>query len=300
MKRIEILRKIVVLFTIAAMAAIPTSVMAHGLDIRDYRDDDRPDKAGILVISLVPNGTSIAFTEKHLEESIQDTFPGVPVRWAFFDIGGEAASAFITESERTSPKMVLDQMEEEGFTHVAILALSVIPGEAYARLVWMLDTMRTMPTRFRKITLTRPFFGEPEDIRRTCLTVLGVLPEHSGKGEAVVLFFEEHSRLGDYIYPGLQYYFWQLDKGVFVGTAGTALGIQDVARSLNDRKADRIYLVPFLPYQTLALASWKKGLEDEGRNVKVAKPAVMGQEAVVDVMVSRLKTALDELGLAER
>ena len=297
MKRIEILSKLVILFAALVIAAVPTLVIAHGLELSDYRDDDRPHKAGVLVISLVPKDTPTALKQRLLEEQIKDTFPGLAVRWAFFDIGGEATSTFVSEGEGMSPKMMLEQLEEEGVTHVAILPLSIIPGETYTRLVWMVDTLQAMPTKFRKITLARPFFGGPEDIRQTCQTVLSVLPKHSGKGEAVVVFFEEKSRLGDYIYPGIQYYFWQLDKSVFVGTAGTAPDVQDVARSLDERKANRIYLVPFLPYQSPALASWKKSLEDKGRNVNVIKQAVVGQQAIIDVMISRLKTALNELGL---
>lgn len=300
MEKVKISSKLVILLVALAIAAVPTLVIAHGLELSDYRDDDRPDKAGALVISLVLKDTPTATKQRLLEKQIKDTFPGLTVRWAFFEIGGEAESAFITEGEQISPKMMLDQMEEEGVTHVAILPLSIIPGETYARLVWMVDTLQAMPTKFRKITLARPFFGDPEDIGRTCQTVLSVLPEHSGKGEAVVLFFEEQSLLGDYIYPGIQYYFWQLDKSVFVGTAGTAPGVQDVALSLDERKADRIYLVPFLPYQTPALASWKQSLEDGGHNVKLIGEPVVDQEAVIDVMISRLKKALDELGLAER
>jgi sirohydrochlorin cobaltochelatase len=297
MKIIEMLSKLVILFAALVIAAVPTLVIAHGLELGDYRDDDRPDKAGVLVISLVPKDTPTALKQRLLEEQIKDTFPGLAVRWAFFDIGGEATSIFVAEGEGMSPKMMLEQLEEEGVTHVAILPLSIIPGETYTRLVWMVDTLQAMPTKFRKITLARPFFGGPEDIRQTCQTVLSVLPKHSGKGEAVVVFFEEKSRLGDYIYPGIQYYFWQLDKSLFIGTAGTAPGVQDVARSLDERKADRIYLVPFLPYQSPALASWKKSLEDKGRKVNMVKQAVVGQQAVIDVMISRLKTALNKLGL---
>jgi sirohydrochlorin cobaltochelatase len=302
MEKMKILSKVVILLFIASIIAIiPVSVMAHGFDVRDYRDDDRPDKAGILVISLVPRDAPTATKQKYLEERIKENFPGLKVYWAFFEIGGKATNAFITEGERMSPKMMLNQMEEDGVTHVAILPLSIIPGETYARLVWMVNTLRTMPTRFRKITLARPFFSAPEDIRQTCQTVLGVLPEHSGNGEAVVLFFEEQSRIGDYIYPGLQYYFWQLDERVFIGTAGTSLGVQDVARSLKELKADRISLMPFLPYQSPTLALWKKSLEDGGkRTVQIAKLPVVGQEAAMDVLILRLKKALNELGFAER
>lgn len=302
MGKIKTLSKVVILlFVSSIIIVIPISVMAHGFDVRDYRDDNSPDKTGILVISLLPKDALTVTKQKNLEERIKDNFPSLTVYWSFFDIGGEASSAFITEGKQTSPKMMLNQMQEEGITHVAILPLSIIPGETYARLVWMVNTLQTMPTGFRKIILARPFFGVPEEINQTCQTVLSVLPEHSGKGEAVVLFFEEQSRLGDYIYPGLQYFFWQLDKRVFIGTAGTSLSVQDVARSLSELKAERISIVPFLPYQTKTLASWKKSLEDGGqRHIKIAKTAVVSKEAAMDVLIMRLKRALSELGFTER
>ena len=300
MKKKKTLPKVFAVLAASIIVAFPVSVMAHGFDVRDYRDDARPDKVGALIVSLVPKDITTTAKHKNLEERVKESLPGLAVRWAYFDIGGNAKSAFDTKGKRMSPKMMLDQMEEEGITHVAILALSIIPSETYARLVWMVETLQRMPTKFRKITLARPFFGAPKDIRETCETVLNVLPKHSGKGEVVVLFFEEQSRLGDYIYPGIQYYFWQLDKRVFVGTAGTTPGIQDVALHLEECKAKKIYLIPFLPYKSTALALWKKELEDKGRDVEIIKPAVVGQKTIIDVMVARLKTALDELNIAER
>ncbi len=300
MKMIKILHNIIFLVIVIGIAAIPASIMAHGVDVRSYSDDDRPDKVGVLVIALVPRDVSTAAKQELMDKRIKEVFPGMPVRWSFFDIGSEQAEAFITKDERMSIKKTLDQMEKEGITHVAILPLSIIPGETYTRLVWMVDTLRKMPTKFRKISLARPFFGAPEDIRRTCQTVLNILPGHADTGEAVVLFFEEQSRLGDYIYPGIQYYFWQLDESVFIGTAGTTPGMQDVFHSLKNSNAVDVYLVPFLPYQTPALAAWKTALEDSGYRVRQIKEPVIGQRDALDVMIARLKGALDTLGLGER
>ncbi len=190
-------------------------------------------------------------------------------------------------------------MQDEGITHVAVLPLSIIPGETYTRLVWMVDTLRKMPTKFRNISLAKPFFGEPEDIRPTCQTVLNMLPDRADTGDAIILFFEEQSRLGDYIYPGIQYYFWQLDESVFIGTAGTTPGMQDVSHSLKNSSAVDVYLVPFLPYQTPTLAAWKTALEGKGYRVKQVKEPVIGQKKALNVMISRLKKAIDELGRAK-
>ena len=140
-------------------------------------------------------------------------------------------------------------------------------------------------------------FGAPEDIQHSCQTVLNILPGHADKGEAVALFFEEQSRLGDYIYPGIQYYFWQLDESVFIGTAGTTPGMQDVLGSLKQSRSQVVYLVPFLPYKTSLLGSWKTALEDKGYQVRQVKEPVVGQKKALDVIVSRLKEAIAELGL---
>ena len=300
MKIIRMLPNIIFLGIVIGLVAMPASIMAHGVDIRSYRDDDRPVKAGVFVIALVPRDVPTAAKQKLMDTTIKEVFPDMEVRWSFFDIGSEPTDAFMTDGERMSPKKMLDQMEEEGFTHVAILALSIIPSETYTRLVWMVETLRTMPTTFRKIALARPFFGAPENIRQTCQTVLNLLPDHAGKGEAVVLFFEEQSRLGDYIYPGIQYYFWQFDQAVFIGTAGTTPGVQDVVDSLKNSSSADVCLVPFLPYQTPMLAAWKTALEDSGFRVKQISEPLIGQKKAVDVMISRLKEAINELGLAER
>ena len=271
MKTMKILHNVIILVMVIGIAATPASIMAHGIDFSRYSDDDRPDKVGVLVIALVPRDVSTAAKQELMDKRINKAFPGLPVRWSFFDIGSGQTDAFMTMGKRMSPKQMLDQMGEEGITHVAILPLAIIPGETYMRLVWMVDTLRKMPTKFRKISLARPFFGAPKDIRRTCQTVLNILPGHADKGEAVVLFFEEQSRLGNYIYPGIQYYFWQLDESVFIGTAGTTPGKQDVLGSLKNSGTTDVYLVPFLPFQTQALAAWKTALEDSGYRVRQIK-----------------------------
>ena len=293
--------QIVIILVIAiGIAAIPVSTMSHGVDLRSYSDDDRPNKAGVLVIALVPKDVATVTKQELMDQRIKKAFPGLEARWSYFDIGSEQANAFMMQDERLSPKKMLDQMAEDGITHVAILPLSIIPGETYTQLVWMVDTLRKMPTTFRDITLAKPFFGAPEDIRRTCQTVLSILPSHADTGEAVVLFFEERSRLGDYIYPGIQYYFWQLDEAVFIGTAGTTPGMEDVFHSLKNSSSENIYLVPFLPYQTPALAAWKTALEDRGYCVKQVKDPVIGQTTALDVMISRLEEAIGELDLVEK
>ena len=232
MKMVKILHPIFFLLIVIGIAAMPASISAHDIDFSRYSEDDRPDRAGVLVVALVPPDAATASKQEMMDKRIKEALPGIPVRWSYFGMGSQQVKAFMIAAEKMSPKKMLDQMEEEGITHLAILALSVIPGETYTRLVWMVDTLKRMPTKFRKISLARPFFGAPEDIRQTSQTVLDLLPGHANKGEAVVLFFEEQSRLGDYIYPGIQYYFWQLDESAFIGTAGTTPGKKDVLRSL--------------------------------------------------------------------
>jgi len=297
MKIVNVLWNKIFFAILIGITFIPTSIMAHGVDLRGYSDDGRPDKAGIFVVAVVPQDVPTASKQELMEERIINNFPGIEVQWSYFDIEGEQAEDFIDKGERISIKKRLDQMEEDGITHVAILPLTVIPGKTYTRLIWMVETLKKMPTKFRKISMARPFFGAPKDILKTCRTVLNILPNHEKPGEAVVLYFEEQSRMGDYIYPGIQYYFWQLDDSVFIGTAGTTPGIQDVFHSLKNSSSTDVYLVPFFPYQTPALITWKTALENNGYRVKQIKESLIGTKETLDVMISRLKVAIDELGL---
>ena len=58
--------------------------------------------------------------------------------------------------------------------------------------------------------------------------------------------------------------------------------------------------MPFLPYQTPVLADWKTTLENSGYRVRQISAPLVGKKKVVDVMISRLKEAIDELGLEDR
>jgi hypothetical protein len=49
-------------------------------------------------------------------------------------------------------------------------------------------------------------------------------------------------------------------------------------RSLKNSGATDVYLVPFLPYQTPALAAWKTALKDNGSRVRQIKEPVIGQK----------------------
>jgi sirohydrochlorin cobaltochelatase len=77
-----------------------------------------------------------------MDQRIKAAYSGMAVRWAYTNLGSGQAETFMKTGERESPKQVLGRMEEEGIVHVAILPLAVIPSETYARLVWMVDTLR--------------------------------------------------------------------------------------------------------------------------------------------------------------
>ena len=76
--------------------------------------------------------------------------------------------------------------------------------------------------------------------------------------------------------------------------------MKDVVNSLKNSNSTTVYLVPFLPYQTPVLTEWKTTLEESGYRVQQIIAPLVGQKKVVDVMISCLKEAIDELGLEER
>ena len=102
MKTIRIVRNIIFLGVAIAIAGLPAAIMAHGIDVRSYSDDERPDKAGVLVVALVPGDVQTASKQELMDKRIKEAFPGMEVRWSFFDVGSETADAFISGDKRVS------------------------------------------------------------------------------------------------------------------------------------------------------------------------------------------------------
>ena len=92
--------------------------------------------------------------------------------------------------------------------------------------------------------------------------------------------------LGEYIYPGIQYYFLQMDPTVFIGTAGATTGVSDVVN-------------PPLPYQTSALGEWHKALTNSVLQVNSNSEPLVSQPEVKAVMISRLGQAIVKLDLPD-
>ena len=62
-----------------------------------------------------------------VDETVKKAFPGTEIRWAYTSKIIRAKLAR-RESTLDSPEMALARMMEDGFTHVAVLSLHVIPG----------------------------------------------------------------------------------------------------------------------------------------------------------------------------
>jgi sirohydrochlorin cobaltochelatase len=269
----------------------------HGPTLRGFSGDIRPDKAGVLVIALVPKDAREFVKLNALNKNIQAALPNTDINWSFLSADMSVGEAFELAQEGLTPKNVLAQMERENITHVAVLPLYIIPGEEYAHLAMIVETLKRMPTKFRKTTLAEPFFGAPENVLQVCQAVVKSLPKRSRKDEAAVIFFQETSPLGQYVYPGIQYYFWKLDESVLVATTAGTPGLSDVTAHLKKLKAKTVHLVPFVPYTSPGLMRLKSGLEAQGYRVRLSKGSIVDHSAVQNVVVKHLMIAVDALGL---
>ncbi|MGA2224330.1 MAG: sirohydrochlorin cobaltochelatase, partial [Syntrophobacteraceae bacterium] len=57
-------------------------------------------------------------------------------------------------------------MMDEGFTHVAVLSLHVVPGEEFEYLRRNCERFQAMSKGIEKIEIARPLLGNSEDLKR--------------------------------------------------------------------------------------------------------------------------------------
>lgn len=254
------------------------------------------EKRGILLVAF---GTSVAGASNaydSLQKQIQNLFPDVEIRRAY-------TSNFVRRKLKSkgisilSPASALAGMADDGFTHVAVLSLHVIPGYEYHDLLMIANAFRRVPKGINSISVGGPLLNSHDDYVNVTKAIKDFSSGFLNSGDVLVLMGHGTSHSANICYAGLQEYFRRLDDSILVGTIEAFPSVQDVIIQLKQRKTSRVWLMPFL---TIAgdhvindMAgdkpnSWKTLLESEGFEVMVNRTALAQIVPVVDVWLSKI------------
>ena len=126
---------------------------------------DKPDKKGILVVAF---GTSMPDAKKAIDNLVDSTkkaFPDTEVRLAYTSNIIRRKIAKEQNVNIPTPTSALAQMNDEGFTHVYVMPMHIIPGEEYDDIAGLVNGFAAVKGKyeFKELKLGRPYLSSAAD-----------------------------------------------------------------------------------------------------------------------------------------
>lgn len=266
--------------------------------------DAAPVKKAILVVSF---GTTFAETRQNtieaIEKKVQQAFPDYEVRRVFTSNIVRKNIAANENLHVDDLVTALNNLKNEGFTHVVVQSTHIIPGEEFEHKI--LDTVAKYKNSFQEIVVGRPmlyFEGQnPDDYQLAVKALQQQLPKMK-KGEAVVLMGHgtpEHKANANY--QAFQEKLKANKLPVYIGTVEAAPTLEDVEETLRANKIKKVILMPFMivagDHANNDMAgdepdSWKSILTQNGYKVEVYLAGLGANPAVQDIYVQHIKDAI--------
>ena len=260
-------------------------------------------KKGILLVTFGTSYPEAQKAFKNIEKKVQQAYPEIPLRWAY-------TSKIIRKKLAkqgqiiNSPAEALAEMGEEGFTHVAVQSLHVIPGEEYENLEKTVNAFQHIPKGVQKLTFGKPLLYSHSDNESLAAILHNKYKEQmSGKLALVLMGHGTHHQANIY-YPGFQYYLSKHNENYLLGTVEGYPELDKVIEKLKANKVEKVILAPFMSvagdHAQNDMAgdeedSWKSILEKEGFEVEVVLKGLAEYNDVVAMWVDHLTSSFKEL-----
>lgn len=256
-------------------------------------------KKAILAVSF---GTShwdtLEKTIAPTEEALKNTF-GWEVRRAF-------TSGMILRKlkERDglhihTPAQALEQLKEDGYTHVAVQPTHVMHGEEYEKMLAQIAPFReTM-----KITVGKPLLNRLEDYLTVSEALLSWLGEPED-GEALVLMGHGTPHFANAAYSQMEHVLQERCPRIYVATVEGYPALDSVMKALEVRgDIRRVTLAPFMlvagDHANNDMAgnedSWKTRLTQAGYEVNCVLRGIGECEAIQKLFAEHCREAISEL-----
>lgn len=261
-------------------------------------------KTGILVVAagtLDPRG-KVALDR--LAQRAQERSPAMDVRWAYTAAGVRKRLA-AEDRPVLAPAEALSVLVAEGFTHLAIWSLHVIPGREFHELVIAATAAERSSNGSLAVSVGRPLLSSYDDVEGVADAVLAELPTERKKGDAVILV--GHGNAGhpaDLAYAAAAYVLATRDARVFVATTSGRPGLGDLLPQCRASGVTRAFLLPFTTVagstvREVVTESGEKSWQPEFSKAGIeAIPVMQGlaeRAGVADIWLDHLDDAIGAL-----
>jgi sirohydrochlorin cobaltochelatase len=289
--RIYIITKAIVPLVLVSLVLPKSLIYAHG--------EKGPMKKGILLVAFGSTVPEAQVSFENIDRSVKKAFPGVEVYWAY--TSRIIIAKMANEGKHlATPVEALARMMGEKFTHVAVQALHVIPGEEFHGLVQNVRRFEGMSKGIEKVSVGYPLLATSEDLQRVAEAMIKIIPPERKKKDAVVFMGHGTHHPADVYYAALNYHLHKLDPNIFVGTVEGWPEIDDVIKDLKKGGLKKAYLMPLMSVAGDHARndmvgseedSWKSILEKQGINCEPVLKGLAEYQEFVDIWLDHLKTA---------
>ncbi len=265
------------------------------------------DKIARKAILLVAFGTSVpeaaqALTE--IEKKVREKYAGTELRWAYTSKTIRSRNA-AQGKVMDSPETALAKLMDDGYTHVAVLSLHVVPGQEFHDLHRNAMRFSEMTGGFEKIVVARPLLGNYDDMTRTADVLSKIFATSAGSGEGVIFVGHGNaSHPSDAIYVAMDSLFRTRGENLFVGTVQGHPTPEELLPKLTAAKIRKVRLIPLMTVagdharKDMAgedQGSWKSflaanGIESEGVFIGLAQ-----RPEIVSIWIDHLDEIISKM-----
>jgi len=278
--------------------------VGFAMEVHSMKESKEGNKKAILLVTF---GTSIPEAQKafdNIDSTAKKAFPDIPIRWAYTSkiIRAKLAKQ---GKQLDSPELALAKLMEEGYTHVAVLSLHVIPGEEFHALNHNASLFGLMDGGFKRIVVAQPLLSSYNDLERTADVMLKTLPQ-TRKPQDAVLFMGHGSgkHPADSIYIAMNAILNKKDPYAYLATVEGHPTLDDIVPELTAKKVKKVFLVPFMTvagdHARNDMAgdspeSWKSILTSKGFSCEPIFKGMAEYPEIVNIWLDHLKEALEHL-----
>ncbi len=280
------------------IAAVWASFAAGGA-----HHEETTDKTGILLVTFGSSYPQAQEAFDHIGEKVRATFPDTDVRWAYTS---RMVRSIMQEKGKTldSPEQALAKMADEGFSHVAVQSLHMIPGHEYHYLASVARAYETMDKGISRIRVGMPLLAGQAALDRTVEAVKTAIPDERQAGEAVVLVGHGSAHPANASYAALMWQLQLTDENIFIGTISGFPGMDDILARLRENDVEKVWLMPFMSVAGDHVQndlfgadgdSWQSVFTQAGITVEPVNKGVAEYDGYVEIWIQHIDDALSNL-----
>ncbi len=262
--------------------------------------EEPTDKTGILLVTFGSSYPQARKAFDNIDKSVRAAFPDTEVRWAYTS---RMVRSIMQEKGEAldSPEQALAKMADEGFSHVAVQSLHMIPGHEYHYLVSAARAYESIGKGISHIRVGMPLLAGQAALDQTVEAVNASIPDERKTDEAVVLVGHGSGHPANASYAALMWQLQLTDENIFIGTISGFPDMDDILARLRENDIQKVWLMPFMSVAGDHVQndmfgedadSWQSVFTEAGIAVETVNKGVAEYDAYVEIWIQHLEDAL--------